>query len=47
MEWGFFTATHIVTLLFVPVFTVGLHFLLKGRSEKVQTMVLTVRSSRM
>lgn len=40
MPWGFFSTTHILSLLFVPVFTVGMHFLLKGRSEKTQTMVL-------
>lgn len=40
MPWGFFSLTHILSLLFVPVFTVGMFYLLKGKSEKVQKMVL-------
>ncbi len=40
MVWGFFTVSHILSLLFVPVFVIGLHFLLRRCSEKVQTMVL-------
>ena len=40
MEWGFLTLTHIITLVFVPVFVLALHFLLKGRSVKTQTLVL-------
>ena len=40
MPWGFFTPTHILSLLFVPIFTVGLYFLLRGKSEKLQKAVL-------
>ena len=44
MPWGFFTPTHIVSLVLVGVFVVGMHFLLRNRSEKVQTAVLGVLS---
>lgn len=40
MQWGFFSVTHIVSLVMVGVITVGLHFLLRNRSEKTQTVVL-------
>lgn len=40
MQWGFFSVTHIITLLLVPVFTLGLHYGLKRVSAKVQTAVL-------
>lgn len=40
MPWGFFTVSHILSLLFVPVFTVGMHFLLRRCSAKTQTLVL-------
>ena len=41
MPWGFFSLTHILSLLFVPIFTVGMYFLLKGKSEKLQKAVLS------
>ena len=41
MKWGFFTATHVITLIFAAVLIFGLHFLLKGRSVKTQLWVLT------
>ena len=44
MTWGFFSPLHIATLLFVPVFVVGMHFLLRGRSRKTQNVVLGVLS---
>lgn len=44
MQWGFFTPTHIVSLVLVGVFAVGMHFLLRNRSEKVQTTVLGILS---
>jgi len=40
MPWGFFSLTHILSLLFVPIFTVGMYYLLKGRSEKTQKWVM-------
>lgn len=40
MPWGFFSLSHILSLLFIPIFTVAMYYLLKGRSEKVQKMVL-------
>ena len=40
MPWGFFSLTHILSLLFIPIFTVGMYFLLKGKSEKLQKMVM-------
>lgn len=40
MPWGFFSLTHILSLLFIPIFTVGMYFLLKGKSEKIQKMVM-------
>lgn len=40
MKWGFFTPTHIVTLILALVMNMGLYLLLKGRSKKVQTMAL-------
>ena len=40
MQWGFFTPTHIVSLVLTAVFAVGMHFALRNRSEKVQTTVL-------
>ena len=44
MPWGFFSPLHIASLLFVAVFTVGLHYLLRRRSRKTQTTVLGVMS---
>lgn len=40
MSWGFFTVSHIISLAFIPVFVLGLRFLLRGRSVKTQTIVL-------
>ena len=40
MTWGFFTPFHIATLLFVVVFVLGMHFLLRRRNRKTQTAVL-------
>ena len=44
MSWSFFSLTHILSLLFVPVFTVGMYYLLRVRSEKTQKMVLFLLS---
>ena len=44
MPWGFFSPLHIASLLFVVVFIVGLHFLLRRRSRKTQTVVLGIIS---
>ena len=40
MAWGFFTVSHVISLAFIPIFVLGLHFLLRGRSAKTQTIVL-------
>ena len=40
MTWGFFTASHILSLIFVPIFVVLLHCLLRNHSVKTQTLVL-------
>ena len=40
MKWGFFTPTHILTLMLAAVMVTGLYFGLKNKSQKVQTMVL-------
>ncbi len=44
MAWGFFSATHIISLIFGVGIIVGLYFILKGRSERTKTIVLTVLS---
>ncbi|MBO5317202.1 MAG: YwaF family protein [Oscillospiraceae bacterium] len=40
MTWGFFTVTHIVTLLLAVATIFILHYALRGRSHKTQTAVL-------
>ncbi len=40
MTWGFFSVTHIITLLLAVVALFGLHFLLRGRSRKFQLWVM-------
>lgn len=40
MKWGFFTPTHILTLMLAAVMVTGLYYGLKNKSQKVQTMVL-------
>lgn len=40
MTWGFFTATHIATLVLAFAAIFILHYALRGRSHKTQTMVL-------
>ena len=40
MKWGFFTPTHILTLMLAAVIVTGLYYGLKNKSQKVQTMVL-------
>lgn len=40
MPWGFFSLTHILSLLFIPVFTAGMYYLLKRCSEKTQKWVM-------
>ena len=44
MEWGFFTITHMITLVFAALIPIGLYFVLKKASRKVQTAVLGVLS---
>ena len=40
MTWGFFTITHIITILLAIAIGIGMHFLLRNKSEKTQTIVL-------
>ena len=40
MPWGFFTPTHILSLLFVPLFVVAMYYLLRDRSERIKKLVL-------
>ena len=44
MVWGTFTPTHIVSLLFVAVMGIGIYYLLKRVSAKLQTVILGVLS---
>lgn len=44
MQWGFMTPAHIATLLAAAAMLVGLYYMLRSRSEKVQTAVLAVLS---
>ena len=44
MLWGFFTVTHIITLILAVGIIVGLYFFLKKRSQKTQIIVLGVLS---
>lgn len=40
MQWGFFSVTHIITLLLVPVLALVMHYSLKRVSVKTQTVIL-------
>ena len=40
MKWGFFTPTHILTLVLAAAMVIGLYYGLKNKSQKIQTMVL-------
>ena len=44
MVWGFYTATHIITLLAAALMLVGLYFGLRKASRRCQTMVLGILS---
>ena len=44
MLWGFFTLTHIITLIIAVLMIVGLYFVLKNKTQKTQTLVLGVLS---
>ena len=44
MIWGTFSAAHIVSLMFVAVMGIGLYYLLKRASAKLQTVILGVLS---
>ena len=44
MKWGFFSLTHLFTLVLAAGITVALYYLLKKRSAKVQTLVLGILS---
>lgn len=43
-QWGFFSKTHIVTLVLAVVINLGLYFILKGKPRKTQIGVLFVLS---
>lgn len=40
MTWGFFSVTHIITLILAVAFIFAMHYLLRNRSRKVQLWVL-------
>ena len=40
MKWGFFTPTHILTLMLAALMVAGLYYGLKNKSQKIQTLVL-------
>ena len=40
MEWGFMTPVHILTIIAAALMNIGLYYLLRNRSHKVQTAVL-------
>lgn len=40
MQWGFFSVTHMISLLFVVVFILAMHYGLKRLSKKTQTVIL-------
>ena len=44
LQWGSFTPTHFISLAVALLISVGLHFALRGKSEKVQTWVLFILS---
>ena len=44
MKWGFFSITHIASLVLAALMIIGLHFLLRNWSKKLQTAVLFVLS---
>ncbi len=44
MKWGTFGAVHIASLVFAAGMIVALYFLLKNKSQKVQTIVLGILS---
>ncbi len=44
MAWGTFTTAHIISLICAILINVGIYFLLKNRSEKVQITVLGILS---
>lgn len=40
MKWGFFTPTHIATLVLALAMNLGLYYLIKNKTKKVQTVIL-------
>ncbi len=42
MEWGFMTPAHILSLAAAVIMNIGLYYALRGRSQKVQTVVLFI-----
>ena len=44
MTWGFFSLTHIITLLLAVMMIVGLYYILKNKTAKTQTIVLGILS---
>ena len=44
MLWGFFTLTHIITLIIAMLIIIGLYFLLKRMPEKLQIVILGILS---
>lgn len=44
MIWGTFTPAHLISLLLVAVMGVGLYYLLKGKTQRLQTITLGILS---
>ncbi len=44
MIWGFFSAAHVVSLVCGAAIIVGLYFVLRGKSDRVKTLVLAILS---
>lgn len=44
MKWGFFSVTHIASLIFAVLLIIGLHMILRKHSQKTQTIVLGILS---
>lgn len=44
LKWGSFTPTHLISLVFSVLIPIGIHFLLRRKSERVQLTVLFILS---
>ena len=44
LKWGSFTPTHLISLVIAVLIPIGIHFLLRNRSERTQITVLFIMS---